>query len=377
MERKLDRTIRPQFDKGRTQAVSKKAPSHELAKKPISAPLKTDIMDDLPPCIYLMTGNTSKEFLIDSNEFIFSVGKSQDANIALNDESLSPIHLRILKLNKECLFVDRGKRDILQFNGIQTRQAYKPLNCRMVIKLGEHWLIYDSTKLSVDESSLEKKENVLPQAAMPGKVILNYKNIDVESDKDCILIGTNPICDIRLHTSSVANFAALVYWTKDGVFLNKMGASTAAVCLNRKRVSEAVKVQDGDIISMGKDQITIKLEGYIEKRAHAMFRQVEERPQLSLTALNSPEPLTIPLVLNNTITIGRASNANIQLDDPSVSRIHAKITVRDKFITITDNESYNKVKVNMEEMAKGSVFAGDIIELGSMALLLHYNSVRY
>ena len=51
--------------------------------------------------------------------------------------------------------------------------------------------------------------------------------------------------------------------------------------------------------------------------------------------------------------------------------------VREKFLTVTDNESFNKVKVNMEEVPKASVFAGDIIELGSLALLIHYNSVRY
>jgi len=361
-------------------AVSKKDFEEEHVSKPNNAHAKTEVMTELPPCLYLVNGNTTVDFLIDTNEFITSVGKSPEATITLDDNSLSPIHLRIVKLSKECLFVDRGKRDICKFNGIQSRQAFKPLDSRVVIKMGNHWMVYDATELGAQSATINqdvKAENVLSQEAMPGVAILQYKNRTFETDNDCLLIGTHQVCDIRLHTESVADFAALVYWNKNGVFIDKMGASRAALCVNRKRVTEETKLEDGDEISMGKDRITFTCEGNIEERAHTMFGQINERPSLALTALNSEEPFTTALSTNNMYTVGRASTANLQFHDPSVSRIHAKLMVREKFMTVTDNESYNKVKVNMEEVPKASVFAGDILELGSLALLVHYNSVRF
>ena len=355
----MEKTIRPRLPKDRTMAVTKTDFEEEHVSKPSAANLKTDVMADLPPCLYLVNGHTTVDFMIDTNEFITSVGKSPDATITLDDNSLSPIHLRIVKLSKECLFVDRGKRDICKFNGIQSRQAFKPLDSRVVIKLGNHWMVYDATELSTQSATINKDvkaENTLSQEAMPGKAMLQYKNRSFESEKDCLLIGTHQICDIKLHTESVAEFAALVYWNKQGVFIDKMGASRAALCVNRKRVTEETKLEDGDEISMGKDRITFTTEGDVEQRAHAMFSQIDARPQLALTALNSEEPFSTVLNTNNMYTVGRASTANLQFQDPSVSRIHAKLMIREKFLTVTDNESYNKVKVNMEEVAKASVF---------------------
>ena len=51
--------------------------------------------------------------------------------------------------------------------------------------------------------------------------------------------------------------------------------------------------------------------------------------------------------------------------------------VREKFMSITDNDSYNKVKVNAEVCDKNTVFAGDIIELGDCALLVHYDAYKF
>ena len=375
----MDKTMRPKFDKGRTMAVTKTdLPPDYVSPKPSTT--KTDVMADLPPCIYLVTGNTSKDFLIDTNEYLTSVGKSPEANITLESNSLSPIQLMIVKLNKECMFLDRGKRDILEINGVKSRQGCRPLNDRVVIKLENDWLVYDSSKLTTDTVSLKKNQeddNQPPQSELPGKISLQYKNRTFDSTKDCLLIGRHQICDIRLHTEAVADFTALVYWNKDGVFIDKMGNCRAAVCVNRKRVIEPTKLHEGDIIELGKDKITVQFEGDVDKRAHSMFKQIQEKPDLALTVLNNPEPLTRTLRPNNIMTLGRATTADIQINDPSVSRVHAKIMVREKFLTITDNESYNKVKVNMEEVAKSSVFAGDIIELGSAAILIHYNAVRF
>ena len=275
--------------------------------------------------------------------------------------------------------MDRGKRDILKFDGIHTRQAYKPIESRVVIRLGKHWLIYDATQITTDTVSLNQNlvAKEMAESATPGKVSLSFHNKTFDSTKHSCLIGTHQMCDVRLHSDSVADFAALVYWDKDGVYLDKMGACRAAVCVNSKRVTNITKLEDGDTISFGRDEIRVSMEGDIEAKAHAMFGQVQTRPGLAMTVLSGAEAATYSLNTNSMYMIGRASTADIIVNGPSVSRMHAKIMVRDKFLSITDNNSFNKVKVNAEEVQKSTVFAGDIVELGDSALLLHYNATRF
>jgi pSer/pThr/pTyr-binding forkhead associated (FHA) protein len=388
----MDRTIKPKFDKGRTQSVSMPPQQQKLAlKKPYTPPKapdgaatdshpKTQVLGDLPPSLYLVTGSTSKNFPMDPNEYIISIGKDSKADITIDDNMLSAIHLMIVKINNECLFMDRGKRDLLKFDGVHTRQAYTPIDSRVVVRLGKHWFIYDATKLTADTVSISKDlGNVdgLSQSALPGKVFLSRRNKVFESSKNCCLIGAHSICDVRLHDEAVADFTAMVHWSLEGVFFDKMGACRAAVCINGKRIASATKLSDGDVITIGREEINVSFEGDVEARCQALFSHINPKPELSFTVLNGPEMDTVPLTMNTSYTIGRSSTADIRINEPSISRQHAKIMVREKFISVTDNDSYNKVKINMEEIEKASAFAGDVIEFGDVALLLHYTLTRF
>ena len=382
-----DRTIRPKFDKGRTQSVSLPPRRNLKITKPYMPPAeeeapahkKTQVMGDLPPSLYLVTGSSSKDFPMDPNEFIISVGKDRKCDITIEDNQLSPTHLMMVKVQNNCLFMDRGKRDVLKFDGIHTRQACKDLESRVVIRLGKHWLVYDACSITTDTVSLNQDivSSALSQDALPGKVSFRFHNKFFETEKNACLIGTHPICDIKLFSDSAADFTALAYWDKEGVYFDRMGACRAAVCINSKRVTKLTKLEDGDVITVGRDEIQVTFEGDVESRAAAIYGQVEMKPGLALTILSGADTNTYSLNQNSQYVLGRASTADLIVNGPSVSRQHAKIMVRDKFLSITDNNSFNKVKVNAEVVEKATVFAGDIIELGDCAILVHYNAIKF
>ena len=98
---------------------------------------------------------------------------------------------------------------------------------------------------------------------------------------------------------------------------------------------------------------------------------------MALTVLSGADSKTYPLMPNSMYKIGRVSTADIQIDSPSVSRSHSNLMVRDKMFSIQDNGSFNKTIVNREEVEKATVFPGDLIELGDVALLAHYNVTRF
>ena len=72
-------------------------------------------------------------------------------------------------------------------------------------------------------------------------------------------------------------------------------------------------------------------------------------------------------------TLGRSSDADIVLDDPSVSRPHATISVsRTGALQIVDLNSLNGVKVNGTQVTSAEIKPGDILQLGAVKLTLGY-----
>ncbi|MCH2205791.1 MAG: FHA domain-containing protein [Lentisphaerales bacterium] len=377
----MDKTLRPDFG-GRTNGSAGIPTTKQiLLKEPVSTDnSQTRVLTDLPPAIYMVTGSSCREFPLDADEFEYTIGRSQDATVTIDDNALSPVHLSIMKVKTECLFMDKGKRDITAFDGIATRQAFTPIESRLVTKLGQHWLIYEASNvLTLDTVSINKKMIAaeLSKSELPGKVTLKYKNKEWQTAKDSCLIGTHPICDVKVYSDSAAAFTALVYWTQDGVFIDKMGTCRAAICVNGVRISKPVKLEGGEVISIGKEEIDVEFEGDVNARSFHLFKKVKAKPEMALTVLSGADSKTYPLMPNSMYKIGRVSTADIQIDSPSVSRSHSNLMVRDKMFSIQDNGSFNKTIVNREEVEKATVFPGDLIELGDVALLAHYNVTRF
>ena len=94
------------------------------------------------------------------------------------------------------------------------------------------------------------------------------------------------------------------------------------------------------------------------------------------------EPLFLLSLLNNELmssswklvfkdySIGRSSDNNIILDDITVSRNHALITVSEQKVKIIDNNSTNGIYINNEIKSEQDLKSGDKIQIGKYLLLL-------
>ncbi|GAA2180822.1 DUF3662 and FHA domain-containing protein [Brooklawnia cerclae] len=75
-------------------------------------------------------------------------------------------------------------------------------------------------------------------------------------------------------------------------------------------------------------------------------------------------------------TVGRGSEADLRINDPGISRLHARVVVRphsdgDVTVTIEDLGSTNGVIVNGQRVTRTELDDGARIEIGSTRMLVH------
>ena len=95
-----------------------------------------------------------------------------------------------------------------------------------------------------------------------------------------------------------------------------------------------------------------------------------EEPLFILSLLNNELMSSSWKLSNNDYKIGRSSENNIILDDITVSRNHALLSVSKKNIKITDNNSTNGIYINNEIKNDSKLKSGDKIQIGKYLLLL-------
>ena len=103
---------------------------------------------------------------------------------------------------------------------------------------------------------------------------------------------------------------------------------------------------------------------------------------LDSSSSSAEEPLYILSLLNNELMssswklsnkdykIGRSSENNIILDDVTVSRNHALLSVNYENIKITDNNSTNGIYINNVIESDSELKSGDKIQIGKYLLLV-------
>lgn len=91
-----------------------------------------------------------------------------------------------------------------------------------------------------------------------------------------------------------------------------------------------------------------------------------EAPVSKLLVLLDPErPIKYPL-FKETMTIGRADVADIQIDNGFLSRLHARVVITADGVAIEDVESKNGIRVNTKLVTRQTLRHGDVIDLGRL-----------
>ncbi|WP_224367498.1 sigma 54-interacting transcriptional regulator [Hyalangium versicolor] len=91
-----------------------------------------------------------------------------------------------------------------------------------------------------------------------------------------------------------------------------------------------------------------------------------------LLVLDGGSSALCSLPRSGTLLVGRLATADIRVEDPSVSRQHARVLVEEGGVRIEDLESHNGVRLNGERIVGAQPLrSGDVVTLGHVTLVFH------
>jgi ABC transport system ATP-binding/permease protein len=104
-----------------------------------------------------------------------------------------------------------------------------------------------------------------------------------------------------------------------------------------------------------------------EKFAETVKRSDEKSEAVSrmLVLLDSERPVKYPL-FKETMTIGRADIADIQINNGFLSRLHARIVTTPAGVVVEDIESKNGIRVNSKATERQTLRHGDVVDFGRL-----------
>ena len=97
---------------------------------------------------------------------------------------------------------------------------------------------------------------------------------------------------------------------------------------------------------------------------------INQEAKYVLSLLNDETKSSSWLLSNGIHKIGRLETKEIILDDVTVSRNHAFISVDDETVIITDEKSTNGIFVNGELTDESALTSGSRIQIGKFSLII-------
>lgn len=190
-------------------------------------------------------------------------------------------------------------------------------------------------------------------------------------------IGRSSNNDIQIAEQHVSRQHSVINY-RDGIFMVSDLGSSNGTFVNDQRVEEPFPLFAGDVVRLYVPVLNfLAVESgdvATATKTGRLIRATNPEGQGSLIVTNGPqEGQTIPLLLDR-VTIGRATNNatwEVLLQDPSVSRPHARLERQGNRWHLQDLGSSNGTRVNKEPApSDGCILQdGDIVELGSSILL--------
>lgn len=191
-------------------------------------------------------------------------------------------------------------------------------------------------------------------------------------------IGRLETNDISIREQHVSRQHAVISY-RDGVFLINDLGSANGVFVNDARLTEPYPLVAGDIIRLYVPTLTFDAVTDAEEQRQAtehgtLITAVVSTGTGRLIITNGPqEGQSIPM-LTNTITVGRATTKadwEVCLQDPSVSRPHARMEYREDSWVLYDLGSSNGTLVNGTQInEKGrAIKDGDVLTFGGTVSL--------
>ncbi|MGM0577086.1 MAG: FHA domain-containing protein [Myxococcota bacterium] len=171
------------------------------------------------------------------------------------------------------------------------------------------------------------------------------------------LVGRSHGADIILPSDNVSRRHARLYTVDGRCFVEDMGSANG-VFVNGRRIHEAFEIESSAQIRVGDYYLHVDNDAATGDRERVFFQLIGRNLSVA------DEVYRISRTVN---LVGRGKDCTVTIIDPSVSRIHAKLSVeRSGAITVEDLKSSNGTFVNDERIEVGTLSHGDLVRFGNV-----------
>jgi pSer/pThr/pTyr-binding forkhead associated (FHA) protein len=182
-------------------------------------------------------------------------------------------------------------------------------------------------------------------------------------DEGEFLVGRSHSADIILPSDNVSRRHARLYTIDGRCYIEDLGSANG-VFLNGRRIHEVMEIEGTAQIRVGDYYLHVRSDEapQPEDKVHCRIRGLDH----GVADQVFPIKRTVNLV-------GRGKDCTVTIIDPSVSRIHAKLTVeRSGAITLEDLKSSNGTFVNDEKIEVATLNHRDRLRIGNVELMVEF-----
>jgi pSer/pThr/pTyr-binding forkhead associated (FHA) protein/tetratricopeptide (TPR) repeat protein len=192
-----------------------------------------------------------------------------------------------------------------------------------------------------------------------------------ETRRDSFLVGRGQECDIIIPEAYVSRVQAKVSFENGRHFIKNLGRNALRVN-NRTTTGDFLK--PGDEITFGKACFLYQAgaepaAGSNSEAKTILASDTADTPPERRLVCTSPAGLATAYRLSQPkIVIGRSQEADIVMDDPSVSRYHCVIEAREGVYHIRNISASNPLTINHEPANEKRLYSGDQLKIGAWSL---------
>jgi len=175
-------------------------------------------------------------------------------------------------------------------------------------------------------------------------------------------IGRSHTSDIILPSDNVSRRHARLYTVDGKCYIEDLNSSNG-VFVNGRRIHEVFQIQRSAQVKVG--------DYYLHIESDAEAAADEEKTFCRLVGRNLAFANQVFRVQRKVNLIGRGKDCTLTIIDPSVSRIHSKLSIeRSGALTLEDLKSSNGTFVNDERIEVATVQHRDVIRFGNVEFLV-------
>ena len=189
---------------------------------------------------------------------------------------------------------------------------------------------------------------------------------DYEIDSRPRVFGRGEDSDVVLGSRSVARHHMRV-WDQDGAVMVEDLTGGRGLKIDGEEVTGTFELHPGSDMQAG--VFVFSVPGKFQTDFDAEPMEKRERPPVLAGTKGPTKGLEIELQQGDN-DVGRDPELYLVIDDPSVSRLHARISVGAEGITLVDMRSSNGTFVNSKRIESRTIESGDLVRFGNLEFRL-------